>query len=321
MFIGILIFVVSLVNYIWMSGVAIRQRQKITRQHQRLREYDEVLSKSEKLLIAGEMSAGIAHEVNQPLSAIQNYAQGALIRLQKSNLDKQSTEFVLNNILNQVQRSASVIQNIRYLHEPQKTQRQSVDLLAVIRQCLLVLERKLQGIQIYHQLQAYQLLLPPLLLDQILINVLLNAQQQGTKHIFFMANLQVSANINYLNIDIIDDAGGFQPAQIETFNHHSSQYTQYLTSTKENGMGIGLTICRKLCESVGGEFRIDNITQTELSKRLTDAITAGELMRWQATTHNDYFEKVQSPIALDNYQVGAKISLVLPLVGNTTSSN
>lgn len=312
-----IILLVSIVNYVWMSNLAWRQRQKIIHQHEQLRDYDDLIGKSERLLIVGEMSASIAHEVNQPLTAIQNYAQGALIRLDKDNLDKTSAKFVLDNILSQVQRSASVIHNIRYLNEQPTSSVQTVELLAVIEQCLRLLDNKLAGLQLYFQGDNVQLTLPNLLLDQVLINLLLNAKQQGATQLFVLSQPVKINDLNSIKLSIIDDAGGFTSEQIQQFNHQSSKYTQHLTSTKANGMGIGLSICRRLITSVGGQFEINNVALSPLVTTMNTNSIATTLKYWQTNDNSQsnhaYFEKVQSSICIPQTHTGAKIVLTLPV--------
>src|SRR5690606_27990232 len=80
----VLIVLISTVNYAWMSWLAWRRRQKIILQNQLIRDYDQQLRQSERVAVIGEMSGSIAHEINQPLATIQNYAQGLLIRSQSS---------------------------------------------------------------------------------------------------------------------------------------------------------------------------------------------------------------------------------------------
>src|SRR5690606_30612581 len=72
----VLIVLISTVNYAWMSWLAWRRRQKIILQYQLIRDYDQQLRQSERFAVIGEMSGSIAHEINQPLATIQNYAQG-----------------------------------------------------------------------------------------------------------------------------------------------------------------------------------------------------------------------------------------------------
>ncbi len=116
---GLIALAVTLINYVWMSSLALRQRRKILKQHTLLQDYDKRLERNQRLSLMGEMSAGIAHELNQPLAVIQNYTQGTLLRLNKGTLDNDAITFVLNNIASETQRGANIIQNIRQWYATQ----------------------------------------------------------------------------------------------------------------------------------------------------------------------------------------------------------
>ncbi|WP_201581139.1 PhnD/SsuA/transferrin family substrate-binding protein [Psychrobacter glacincola] len=88
----ILVILISTVNYAWMSWLAWRRQKKIVRQNRLIREYDQQLHQSERFAVIGEMSGAIAHEINQPLATIQNYAQGLLIRSQHASLSKNAID-------------------------------------------------------------------------------------------------------------------------------------------------------------------------------------------------------------------------------------
>ena len=181
------IILISTVNYAWMSWLAWRRRQKIILQNQLIRDYDLQLRQSERFDVIGEMSGSIAHEINQPLATIQNYAQGLLIRSQnsqewtgldnnsvnslhaveKSLTDKQATETALQQIVNETERVAAVISNIRHWAGRSQPKNVQLDIATTYEQCILLLGEKASSIGFWLASDYQSLQLPSLVLDQL----------------------------------------------------------------------------------------------------------------------------------------------------------
>ena len=297
----VLIILISTVNYAWMSWLAWRRRQKITLQNQLIRDYDRQLRQSERFAVIGEMSGSIAHEINQPLATIQNYAQGLLIRSQsnqssqddigsntdavnnltalaksltdKQATDKQATESALQQIVNETERVAAVISNIRRWAGRSQPDEVRVDIATTYEQCVLLLGEKASGIGFWLASDYRSLQLPSLVLDQLLINSMVNAEQQGATQIMLRCQAEDYNGKSYIVLHITDDAGGFNEMQLLDHKQLVERQSQqrltnhYATkSTKENGLGLGLMICQRLCESLGGMMQLSNIeVQQELN--------------------------------------------------------
>lgn len=270
----VFIVLISTINYAWMSWLAWRRRQQILAQNRLIRDYDQQLRQSERFAVIGEMSGAIAHEINQPLATIQNYAQGLLIRSQHHQTDnpvihKRSTEKALEQIINETQRAAAVIKNIRHWAGRSQASEVSVDIAATYEQCILLLGDKALGINFWFASDHQQLQLPNLLLDQLLINTMLNAQQQGATNIMLRCQRQEDEDL--LILHVTDDAGGFNEDQLinnqtRTAPQPYLKHPYTLRSTKAEGLGLGLMICQRLCKSVHGKVMIDSVN---VSKELT----------------------------------------------------
>ncbi|MGO3322635.1 MAG: PhnD/SsuA/transferrin family substrate-binding protein, partial [Psychrobacter faecalis] len=246
----VLIVLISTVNYAWMSWLAWRRRQKIILQNQLIRDYDQQLRQSERFAVIGEMSGSIAHEINQPLATIQNYAQGLLIRsqssvsrqdgkestvldknsahslnalektltdkqvLEKQAIDKQATESALQQIVNETERVAAVISNIRRWAGRSQPNNVQVDIVTTYAQCILLLGEKASSIGFWLASDYQTLQLPSLVLDQLLMNSMLNAEQQGATQIMLRCQAKDYNGKSYIVLHITDDAGGFDEAQL-----------------------------------------------------------------------------------------------------------
>lgn len=279
------------------------------------------------------MSGSIAHEINQPLATIQNYAQGLLIRNQynqldkKQTLEKESIEKALQQIVNETERAAAVIKNIRHWagqSQANEFNEISADIAATYEQCILLLSDKSLGITFWFVSDYQYLQLPRLLLDQLLINSMLNAEQQGATQIMLRCQAEDYNGKSYLVLHVTDDAGGFDEAQL--LNHKplagnkqlvDRQSRQHLTnyyatkSTKENGLGLGLMICQRLCKSIGGMMQLGNIeVQQELN---TIQGLDGYQQRLKRSLNGKVrLIKTENTHPLAN-RVGAQVSFYLPL--------
>ena len=345
----VLIILISTVNYAWMSWLAWRRRQKITLQNRLIRDYDQQLRQSERFAVIGEMSGSIAHEINQPLATIQNYAQGLLIRSQSSQertglnknsvnslnaveksltekqvIDKQVTESALQQIVNETERVAAVISNIRRWAGRSHLDEVRVDIATTYEQCILLLGEKASAMSFWLTSDYPSLQLPNLVLDQLLMNSMVNAEQQGATQIMLRCQAEDYNDKSYIVLHMTDDAGGFDEAQLldhkqltgnkQLFESKSQQRlpNHYATkSTKENGLGLGLMICQRLCKSLEGMMRISNIeVQHEL--KIIQALNGYQQRFKRPLNGKVRLMKTDNIYPLVN-RVGAQVSFYLPL--------
>lgn len=321
LWVGVLAFiiVISTINYGWMSWLAWRRRQQIMMQNRLIRDYDNRLRQSEHFAVIGEMSGSIAHEINQPLSTIQNYAQGLLIRSQKARADiedvkknaveKQTTETALQRIVSETERVAAVISNIRRWAGRSQPDEVSVDIAATYQQCVLLLGDKANALSFWYASDYQQLRLPNLVLDQLLINTMLNSQQQGAAHIMLRCQMTENKTGRWLVLHLTDDAGGFDEERLAV-NQTQSQYD--IRSTKEEGLGLGLMICQRLCKSLGGIMQLSNVyVQTELND--IKALDAYYQQRHKRSINGKVqLMRTEASYPLAN-AIGAQVSFYLPL--------
>ncbi|WP_201615763.1 PhnD/SsuA/transferrin family substrate-binding protein [Psychrobacter urativorans] len=333
------IIMISTINYGWMSWLAWRRRQQILLQNQMLRDYDHQLRQSERFAVIGEMSGAIAHEINQPLATIQNYAQGLLIRSQneglnknrpsnkdslekeainKEALEREKVENALQQIVNQTERVAAVISNIRRWAGRSQPDEISVDIATTYQQCIMLLGEKAMGLSFWFASDYLHLQLPSLLLDQLLINSVLNARQQGARNIMLRGQKVEYEGTPWLALYITDDAGGFDEARLtdhQAANQSSNQHNQQqqaVRSTKAEGLGLGLMICQRLCKSLGGTMQLSNVdVQTELA---TIESIDGHYQQRIKRSLNSKIQLIQTD---SNYPLmqttGAQVTLYLPL--------
>ncbi|MFA3779382.1 tetrathionate respiration histidine kinase TtrS [Yersinia sp. 1652 StPb PI] len=239
-------------NHIWVAFLVRRRSQQLEQLHQQLRARESALEQAQRLSILGEMAAGFAHELNQPLSAIQHYADGCAIRLQREQADH-SLLPILNQISHQAQRGADTIANLRLWAGKQPATNSSATcqpLPALVNHLwqLLAATNPAPCCTLHTDIEASLALhLPPTLLDQVLCNLITNSLQAGAHQLWFSAYQQADVAILILQ----DDAGGLTAEQL------NQPFTPF-RSTKSDGLGLGLVICQRLICRQGGNLALLN---------------------------------------------------------------
>ena len=254
----VLCFILLGINHVWIAFLVRRRSRQLEEAHHRLRQQEANLQKAQRLNILGEMASGFAHELNQPLSAIRSYAQGCILRLKKESHDHPLIN-ALSKIDDQAQRGADTIRNLRLwagkptLDMPLTLSQQSV------KQTISHIWQLLQTSQHYPSAHLQLpdapdviLKLPETLLDQLLSNLMSNSLQAGATVLNFGFHF---AQDRFLLV-LQDNAGGIPFEQL-------NQGITPFSTTKKEGLGLGLVICQRLIQSQDGDIRIENNTTDE----------------------------------------------------------
>ena len=211
------------------------------------------LAQMSRLTTMGEMAASIAHEVNQPLTAVTNNGNACLRLLANHSLEPDVLRRALEEIVADGTRASAVLARIRAFVKKAPVERIPLDMNDVIQEVLVLAGRELeeQEVSIDRQLTAD---LPPVLADRVqLQQVLLNLIKNGIDAMSAVANrprlLRVQSRIDEAEgvlVAVSDSGTGFGLEMDRVF-------TPFFT-TKATGMGMGLSISRSLIESHGGRL-------------------------------------------------------------------
>ena len=217
-----------------------------------------------RLITMGEMASSVAHELNQPLTAINNYCNGMITRIKGGQISQDDLLGALNKTARQAQRAGQVVQHIRSFVKRSEPRRQVSSVGTIIDQVIELAEIDLRcrQVRLMHQVAAS---LPPLFVDPILIEqVLMNLIKNGADAIDG-ANRPLAERVVELRVGMRDiegvaavqfsvtDAGpGLSPEAIDRL------YEAFF-STKSEGMGIGLNLCRSIVESHQGRINAENL--------------------------------------------------------------
>ena len=212
-----------------------------------------------RLSTMGEMAAGIAHEINQPLSAVSSYAQACKNFLQRENsladaFQKQKLTDTLEKISNQALRAGEVIRRLREFVKKRNTEREYINFNDLIQDTIDLAKVDTRLLDHGIQLDLCSAPTPCLLIDQVqlqqvLFNLIRNAidamEDQPSAPVVIQSKW---INEQYLEVSICDTGYGI------TEENRARLFHPFFT-TKTSGMGMGLPICQSIIQSHGGELK------------------------------------------------------------------
>jgi PAS domain S-box-containing protein len=211
------------------------------------------LARVSRLTTMGELAASIAHEINQPLTAVITNGNACLRLLASRNLEPEVLRRALEGIIADGTRASAVLARIRAFIKKEPAERSNLDINEVIREVLILAGSELHENQVLldHQLATD---LPLVLADRVqLQQVLLNLIMNGIEAMAAVTNRPRSLAVK----SRIDDSGDVLVAVSDSGTGFVSDVDRVFTAfftTKVNGMGMGLAISRSLVESHGGRL-------------------------------------------------------------------
>jgi two-component system sensor histidine kinase TtrS len=209
------------------------------------------LDHTARLAILGEMASAIAHELNQPLAAIRNFARGMARRITAGRLEPAPLLEGTGEIVTQSERAASIIRNIRTFSQKREPEQKSVDLKAVLGETIALFSGTHPQARVIWQPaatpEAATVMADPVQIQQVMLNLLKNAldAQQTAGRADEPIEVQFRAEASACVITVRDCGCGLAPEQ---FAH---LFEPFFT-TKPEGLGLGLSLSKGIIESLGG---------------------------------------------------------------------
>jgi two-component system sensor kinase FixL len=213
------------------------------------------LAHATRVATLGELSASIAHEVNQPLAAIVTNGEAAVRWLARDEPDLQEARDALERVIQEGRRASEVIRRIRSLSRKSEQRKALLDLNEVLAESLPLLQREIAARGILLQLDIAERL--PLVaadriqMQQVLMNLLMNAiqamdaAQPGERRLTIRSSTDDDGSVC---LQVQDSGIGFGDETAKNL------FNAFFT-TKESGMGMGLSICRSIVEAHSGRIR------------------------------------------------------------------
>ncbi|MED0965408.1 PAS domain S-box protein [Bacillus paramycoides] len=210
---------------------------------------EELLRKSEKLAVVGQLSTAIAHEIKNPLTAMKGF-----IQLLKS-MENKNTEHYLDIVLSEIERIDSITNEFMTLAKPEALEIKTNDLNVLMKQIVMLLEPQatMNCIQIKTEFTSDTsfILCECNQLKQAFINILKNAIEATSMGGEILIQIEYVPDQNQVNIRFTDYGYGIEQERIPYLG-------EPFYSIKENGIGLGLMICYKIIEKHQGKILIES---------------------------------------------------------------
>ena len=237
----------------WMSSIVDITAQKQAEARQRDQELR--LQRSARLASAGEMASTLAHELNQPLMALSNFAIAS--RALAARGDAAMLTGALDDIVEQSRRASEIVKRVRAMINPQRADYATLVIGAVIDHVEALLKPELNGqgvlLRVMLEDPAVKVRGDQVLLEQVLVNLIHNAAQamhDQPRHRRRIV-LSTSGVAQGVRIAVSDQGPGIPPEQLDQI------FAPFFT-TKPDGLGLGLNICRTIVEAHGGSMLVAN---------------------------------------------------------------
>jgi len=242
----------DLIEYVGTS-IDVTERKRAEEERERLREAQADLARVNRVTTMGELTASLAHEVNQPIAAASTNANTCLRWLAGDTPNIEEARAAATRIMKDGKRAGEIISRIRQLFKKGTSQRELVDMNEIIREMIVLLrgETTRYNILVGTDLAADlpQVMADRVQLQQVLMNLMINGIEamkdaDGTRELAIRSQRIQNEEVV---VSVTDSGVGLPPQQTE-------QIFNAFFTTKPHGTGMGLRISRSIIESHGGRL-------------------------------------------------------------------
>lgn len=219
-----------------------------------IRQQQEQFYSAQRILLSGEMAAGMAHELNQPLMAINNYVVGCRMRLHQQPLDILALDKALESVIQQTANAKEVIRHVRHFIKKHPEKQQQIVLNKVIDNALALFfsELKHEAITVtIPDVPEITIFADEILIQQVLVNLIRNGldaiKQQEPAVVSPRLTFEIVQTSSEVTLKIYDNGVGLTKEQIERL------FVPFVTS-KDSGLGLGMIICKRIIEAHHGRI-------------------------------------------------------------------
>lgn len=224
----------------------------------RLIDLEKRLAHVDRVNIMGEMVSGIAHEINQPLSAISAYIQASLRRLHSGGISAEKFKELLEKTEQQSQRAGEIVRRIRSMIKPQEVIKQRVSIVRLCSEALLLAKADAKSKQVEIRFEydenGQEVFVDSIQIQQVLLNLVRNAvdatSEQQNNNRTVVVSIQSDAGGKETKISVRDNGPGVSD------DIKDNLFDPFVTS-KPQGIGLGLSISRTIIENHGGQLWLE----------------------------------------------------------------
>ncbi len=218
-----------------------------------LRSFDQKIERSDRLAMIGQIAAGTAHEIRNPLTSIRGFLQMFLQMFAEQGLERERSYTEI--MLTEINRINSLVSEFLLLSKPRDVQYSIVDLNTVFEELLPFIENQalLHGIEVEYPSRGTLPLVvgDAELLKQVFINICKNGIEAMNKDGVLTISHHFDEEGDRVSIDIHDNGPGIPMYVIDKI------FDPFYT-TKDEGTGLGLSVCQKIIHDVGGQIRVSS---------------------------------------------------------------
>ncbi len=256
---GALVFFLILLGFLhhlWVQILMNRRTCELETINEELHHQQQQLEHAQRVAILGELSSDLAHELKQPLAAINSYAEGGSIRIDEK-LDEHDLIGLLGRISNQAQRGAKIIERIRVFAKKGDINRQPTNLNTLIIETINLLDYEFKRHNIKPTLKLPYLAIiaavDPVEIQQLIVNLVRNSIDalQNTSEPQLIITIKCTSEGD-ITLSIEDNGHGLGEQDPESL-------FKPLHSTKPNGFGLGMSICRRIMEAHDGSIKMEPV--------------------------------------------------------------
>jgi signal transduction histidine kinase len=236
-------------------GVLVAEQQRTQRQ---LRLHQEALSRASRLGTMGEFAAAIAHEINQPLTAISNYSRLAKQAAERTPPDADTAVKAATDAIAQVERAGAVVRRLRDFIRLGRVDASPVAVAILVEEALSVCRPELESHAIECETRLARdlplVLADALQIEQVLLNLIRNATEALAHAGRYDGRIVIEAtklNPETVLITVLDNGPGLDSELV-------GQPVATFATTKGDGLGLGLSLSRSIVEAHGGRLRIES---------------------------------------------------------------
>ena len=240
-------------------GSVVTERERLSLQliesHQKLSDAQGRLLHASRVMLVNEMASAVAHELNQPLSAIRNFIRAVKRLLPDGNLDRDRIRTLIESAVTQVDVASTIINDTRQLVKRDADDAATASIVEGMELCLRLLQGELRKVhaEVVQEIDGdIHVHIPPVKLQQVLLNLLRNSLEavEGRSP----ATIKITTTLvgsQLVQVTVRDSGSGF------TEEIRSELFKPFATS-KESGLGLGLNLSRSIIQDHGGELWIQD---------------------------------------------------------------